>query len=782
MAEFTSKDRRGLKTLPFALTMFLSAFLLFELQPLIAKYILPWFGGAPAVWTTCMLFFQVLLLGGYAYAHGISKWLNPRGQRWVHVLLLVLSILLLSYLGRVWETPITANANWKPDVHTPPVARILALLTISIGLPYFLLASTAPLLQNWYGQRFPGASPYRLYALSNLGSLLAVVGYPFLIEWLLPLKTQARAWSWAYLGFALCCGFCTVRVSGSGEAGSSTSQPYASPALAGTNAGQSARPAIGRYLLWLGLAASGSTMLLATTNQLCLSVAAVPFLWLVPLSLYLLTFIICFHSERWYKRAIFHPALALGAILASIALYHQAHLKLISEIAIHSFTLFACCMVCHGELVRLRPDPRRLTAFYLLVAAGGALGGAFVSLLAPAVFNGYWEYHLGLWGSALLILIVLWRDKQSWLYHCPSGLPILIVVAACLFPVGLALSVNGGTIPRDWRLPVMAILATALVVKVTRRDHREPAMAGSPDLAKFSLVAALIMFGGILFIHARRPTIEAARNFYGVLSISESAPSDPEWRAYGLSHGPILHGKQFQEQSKRRLGTTYYGKLGGAGLVALHHSRRTAERRDDRHLRIGILGLGAGTMAVYGEEGDYLRFYEINPDVIRFASSRYFSYLRDCPARVDVIEGDARLSMEAELQRNEPQQFDVLVLDAFAGDAIPVHLLTREAFDIYLRHLRKPDGLLVVHISNAYVDLRPVLWKTAEHFGLVAAWIHTPKEGRIAGPSDWVVLAPDRTFLDSPEVAKQVSPKQFFNPRARLWTDDYSNLVQALRK
>jgi hypothetical protein len=771
-----------LEVVAIALTIFLSAFLLFEIQPMIAKYILPWFGGAPTVWTTCMLFFQVLLLGGYAYAHLVRSRTSGTGQTWIHLFLLGSSLLLLVFPGRVWDTSITASASWRPDLHTQPVRHILGLLAVSIGLPYFVLSSTAPLLQSWYGRRFPGVSPYPLYALSNLGSLLALLGYPFFIEWLLPLKTQARLWTWAYVGFALGCGFCALRLAGSGRATSAVAGSDDPPTGEARTAATPARPAPAHYLLWVGLAACGSTMLLASTNQLCLSVAAVPFLWLVPLSLYLVSFIICFHSERWYKRGVFQPAFALGAGLACVALYHQAGLNLEAEIAIYSLALFAGCMVCHGELVRLKPPQRYLTVFYLLVAAGGALGGVFVSLLAPAVFNGYWEYHLSLWGSALLLVIAVWRDKDSWLYDCQPWLPILIVVAACLFPLALAVSVSRAEIPRDWRLPVMGLLATVLVVRMTRRSDHEPAALVSSDLSKFSLVAALIMLGGILLINARKPSLDATRNFYGVLTIRESSRGDPTWHAYGLSHGPVVHGMQFQESSKRRLGATYYGKLSAVGVIALGHPRRSRTAPEDRHLRIGVVGLGVGTIAVYAEAGDYLRFYEINPDVIRFAASRYFSYLRDCPARVEVIEGDARLSLEAELRRNEPQQFDFLVLDAFAGDAIPVHLLTREAFEIYLQHLREPDGLIIVHVSNAYVDLRPVLWKTAEHFGLVPAWIHAPKEGRISGPSEWVVLAPNRTILDLPAIASQIKPEPFSSSSARLWTDDYSNLFQALRR
>jgi hypothetical protein len=768
--------------LPFALTVFLSAFLLFEVQPLIAKYLLPWFGGAPAVWTTCMLFFQVLLLGGYVYAHLVSTRMSPQRQKWTHLLLLLASVVLLVSLGRTWATPITPGVSWRPLSSDEPVRRLLTLLAVSVGLPYLILSSTAPLLQSWYGRHTAGGSPYRLYALSNLGSLLALAGYPFLIEWLLPLEGQARMWSWMYGAFALCCGTCAVMAArtsaGSSEISSTPDDIGTSPVRDGTYE----RPTTGRKLIWMGLAACGSTMLLATTNQLCLGVAVVPFLWVLPLALYLLTFILCFQNERWYRREIYQPAFGVGAVLACFALFHQTTLTLLPQIAIYSLALFASCMVCHGELVRLKPATQHLTSFYLFVAAGGALGGVFVSLLAPHLFNGYWEYHLGLWGSAFLMFTVLWMEKASWVHQSKPWVAGLMIVFVCFIPVSFALTTKGRSIVHDWRLPAMLLVAVALVIKLAYRSRVEDHGPTSPELAKFCVVAALSILGGLLFLNTWQSVIVAVRNFYGVLSIEESWTAEPAWRAYGLSHGPILHGYQFLDPAKRRYATSYFGKLSAIGLAVLNHPKRQRERPEDRRLRIGVVGLGVGTIATYGEPGDYIRFYEINPEVCRLANSHFFSYLKDSQARVDVILGDARLSMEQELAQNQPQQFDVLVLDAFSGDAIPVHLVTREAFEIYLPHLQKPDGLIAVHISNRFVDLRPVLWKVAEHFDLSPAWFQTPAEGRIGSPCDWVILAPNRAVLDQPAMAKAVSPAQFYGSSAPLWTDNYSNLFRILRR
>ncbi len=766
---------------PYALTVFLSAFLLFEVQPFIAKYILPWFGGAPAVWTTCMLFFQVLLLGGYAYAHLLNSRLAPRLQMWVHLWVLLASTLLLLVLSRRWATPLTPGPDWRPQGSENPVLHIMAILAAGVGLPYLILSTTGPLLQSWFGRKFPGVSPYPLYALSNFGSLLALVGYPFLIEWLLPIQAQGRTWSWFYFGFAVCCGACALMLPASVRQDSALNTLQANPGAPVPGAAQPHPPPREDRILWLALASCGSILLLATTNQLCLGVAVVPFLWVLPLALYLLSFILCFQSERWYRRGVFQPLFGIGAAMGCFALYRQATLSLPLQIAIHSLVLFAGCMVCHGELVRRKPEPQYLTSFYLLVAAGGALGGAFVSLLAPYLFRGYWEYHLGLWLALLLMFLVLWRDPDSWLHRGRPWLPILISLAACVFPVVLAMVIDTHRVVKDWRPPLMAILAAALMVKVAfqRRPEADP---GSATLAQMCVGVSLAVLGGALAVHLRNTNVLTVRNFYGVLSVAEPTEDDPAWRTRSLSHGPILHGFQFLDPAKARYPTSYYGRLSGIGIILLNHPRRRAEQAEDRHLRIGVVGLGVGTIATYGEPGDTIRFYEINPEVYRLASSEYFSYLKDSPARVDVTLGDARLSMEQELARGEPQQFDVLVLDAFSGDAIPLHLLTGEAFAIYLQHLRKPGGLLAVHISNRFVDLRPVLWNVAEHFSLHPAWFHAPNDGRVAGQADWVILAPNRAVLDVPAVAKAIQPIQFFGNRTPFWTDDYSNLIRVLKK
>jgi hypothetical protein len=775
------KSRRWLTgTAAYALTIFLSAFLLFQVQPLIAKYFLPWFGGTPAVWTTCLLFFQVLLLGGYSYAHVLTSRRTSRGQDKRHLLLLAFSLVLLASLGHVWESPITPGAAWVPAHSHDPRWRLLELLAISVGVPYFVLSTTGPLLQAWYGRVAPASSPYRLYALSNLGSLGALASYPFIVEPAMTLRTQARVWAWGYVAFALCCAFCALQMA-SGQAAKEArsrelgaTQPEGDPAAI--------PPGKGLCTLWVSLAACASLMLLATTNRICQEVSVIPFLWVLPLSLYLLSFILCFHSERWYVRGVFHPAFALAILMACLVLYRGPRSNVLAQIGIYSFALFACCMVCHGELARLKPSAPHLTRFYLWVATGGAAGGIFVALLAPWLFRGYWELHLGLWGSALLLFLVLARDRNSWLYHGHPALPVLLVVGAALLLEGIVFAANPRVLFRDWRLLLLFLVALALVAKVSLRKRAPTTLQSRSRWAQFCAAAALAILGGVLFLNTRQKAIAASRNFYGVLSVVEINAHNPELDAYKLMHGPVVHGIQYRSKSLRDLPTTYYSRQSGVGLAILNHPRRRALRPEDGHLRVGVVGLGVGTIAAYARPGDYFRFYEINPDVVRFSQEGYFTYLRDCAGRVDVVLGDARLSMKRELEKGQPQQFDVLALDAFNGEAIPVHLLSQEAFEVYLRHLRTADGILAIHVSNFYLDLRQVVWKAAEHFGLAACWIHSSREEPLSGESDWILLAENPALLKIPAIAKASSPQNEYNASLRLWTDDYSNLFQILKK
>jgi hypothetical protein len=767
--------RAKLAAASFGFTIFLSAFLLFWVQLLLGKYILPWFGGTPAVWTTCMLFFQVGLLGGYTYAHLISSRFQPRTQGLLHAGLILVCVLLLVWLTMAWGSPITPGPNWKPRTADQPVWDIIILLSASVGLPYFILSSTGPLLQAWFARTHRDRSPYRLYALSNFGSFLALLSYPFLLEPSLTLKTQAHLWWWAYLCFAAACGYCALRV------GSADAQASGSTVLSDDEAIRRTitRPRAATYALWISLAACASVIFLATTNQICQDIGVVPLLWVLPLSLYLLSFIVCFEKERWYSRRWFHPLLGTAIFGACFVLYDGAAGSILAQIAIYSFVLFVCCMVCHGELVRSKPHPHYLTSFYLTVAAGGALGGVVVTLLAPHLFKGFWEYQLGLWLCVLLTLLVVVRDRESWFYRSRLGSPVLVVAMAALLPEAASLSPTAQTGKTVMHLPLLTALI--LVVYVFLNRNRTGNEKARRQAAPVYCLGAWLLLGTVLLgsITAHtRTAVALSRNFYGTLGVFSSNPDDPERAAYVLKHGRVVHGMQFRAADKSRLPTSYYGPATGIGLAMLRNPRRSGPE-GARALRIGGVGLGAGTIAAYGEPGDSIRFYEINPEVIRIATSgAYFTYLKDCRARVEVIPGDARLSMERELDRGEPQKFNVLAIDAFSGDAIPVHLLTEEAFQIYLKHLSGPQAIIAIHISNTYLDLRPVVLKLANRFGLRSAWISSGGDGETVSTSRWMLLSQSNTLVAG--AAGTLDGIRL--PESRLWTDDYSNLFQVLRR
>ncbi len=704
----------------YAAPVFLGAFLLFQVQPLIARYILPWFGGTPSVWTTCMLFFQVLLVLGYAYAHFLISRVGPRAQVAAHIGLLAVSILVLVVMTWAWGTPITPSMSWKPPDSTTPIARILLLLTVAVGLPYLVLATTSPLLQAWFSRTNPGVSPYRLYTLSNAGSLLALVSYPFVFEPALAQRAQAVGWAGGYVVFCLVCAYCAARVWQTAPA------TAAATAGAGAIATDEPAPTLGRRALWLGLPALASVLLLAVTNQLCQEVAVIPFLWVVPLSLYLISFIICFDNERWYQRGIWVPLMVVAIPVLMAILRKSDDVDIRLAIAVYSLVLFVCCMVCHGELVALKPSPRHLTAFYLAVSVGGALGGIVVGIIAPLVAHGFWELHLGLYAAWVVGVVVIDRNPETW----PSKLLVRVAI------VIMALSLTLPLIPR-WK-------------------------SGS---------------GGGTGYH----NLAVSRNFYGILRVVAESATDPNYNKHTLVHGRTIHGYQFQGQKERWLATTYYGTGSGVGLALLNHPRRVSLRPQDRALRIGAVGLGVGTIATYGRPGDYLRFYEINPQVAAYArDSGYFTYVTGSGARVDIALGDGRISLERELQRGS-QQYDLMVLDAFSSDAIPAHLLTREAFELYLGHLRDPDGVLAVHVTNKALKLRPVVWKLADHFGLSTALIESGTDEReVTLDAEWMLLTRDPRFVRLPAIAAAASPRD--PPSAiPLWTDDFHNLFQILK-
>ncbi len=668
----------------YALTIFLSAFLLFQIQPMIAKMILPWFGGSASVWITAMLFFQITLLGGYLYAHWSIRTLKPKSQAAVHISLLAASLLLL---------PVAPSLTWKPSGTEDPILSILGLLTVSIGLPYFLLSTTSPLIQAWYARTHKAALPYRLFGLSNLASLLGLLAYPLLVEPNVTIRQQSLGWSTAFAIFAAL-GIITAFRSRRNTILDVCDEPVETALM------DCPPPKVREQVLWLLLAGCASTLLLSVTNHLTQNVASIPFLWVLPLSLYLLTFILTFDYERLYNRNIFIWlfVLALGGMGYGLISWNS-HTNIRLVIATFSSGLFISCLFFHGELVKRKPAPRHLTSFYLMLSIGGALGGLFVGLIAPKVLPAYFELPITLMFSSVLLLIVLeYRRSRIVLF------------------IG-------------W------VTATAVILMsthyITSYGHQ-----------------VLVM----------------ARNFYGGLRVNEyHKGTNNEIRV--LVHGTVTHGIQYTPIAQRRARISYYGPESGVSLAEsyLRHSS----------LRVGVIGLGAGSLAAYARPGDVFRFYEINPLVEQLARSE-FTYLKDCRGKVDVVLGDGRLSLE----REPNQHYDLLVVDAFSGDAIPVHLITRQALELYFRHL-KLGGILALHITNTHLDLAPVVRKLSDVLGKQAILISTDSdEQHNLFRSQWALISSQP--IEDPTI-KKAAEELTARPELRAWTDDYSNLFQILK-
>ena len=762
----------------FTFTIFLSAFLLFWVQLILGKYLLPWFGGTPAVWTTCMLFFQWLLLAGYVYAHALTKYARPVTQAVVHCTVLFASIGSLSYLSSAWSSPIAPSAIWRPYGTGNPVLRITELLSVAVGLPYFCLSTTSPLLQEWH-RRVHRDSPYRLYAISNAGSFLALLAFPFLFEPALSLIRQGWLWSIAYLAFVVGCFACALRLrrlfrkpaEANDSASAVGSDVHVQPADS---------PGLSRYMLWFGFSACASAFFLATTNQLCQDVAVVPLLWVMPLSVYLLSFILCFEHQRWYMRQWFHTFFAIALCAVIFILFGGGHGSLSIQIAVYLLTLFAACMVCNGELARIKPEPNRLTSFYLCIAIGGSFGGILVALVAPKVFHAFWEYQLGLWATAALLLGKLLREPDSWIYRIAAPVPVLLLaVGACL----LQAAILGVSLRHQASDYFAGAIAAALFVHVFVSRHRslpEKARRTAAHLCGIALLATaafLLVASG--FAHSGH-AIARFRNFYGAFGVIQREIVDSRAAAYSLVHGRIEHGFQLRAEPYDRVPTAYYGTHSGVGLAIAQAT--TAARSARRSLNVGTVGLGIGTLATYARPGDTFRFYEINPQVIAIATNpAYFTFLAKCAGRLEIVPGDARVSLEREAGRGELQNFDVLVLDAFSGDAVPVHLLTLEAFAVYRKHLRPQSGILAIHITNSYLDLRPVVFAAAAHAHLNSRWIQSQGDGLASSDSEWMLLSegelPKGSVASSP-----ASSAATVSPRFRPWTDDYSNLLQVLKK
>ncbi len=750
----------------FAIAIFLSAFLLFQVQPLMGKFILPWFGSAAGVWTTALLLFQLLLLVGYAYAHLLQGRLKPSRQAALHLTLLAVALAFL---------PVIPSDAWKPQGGGDPTWRILLLLCATVGLPFVLLSSTAPLFQRWFAHVYAGRSPYRLYAVSNAGSLLALISYPFFFERLFRLKVQAWTWSAGFLLLVVLAGLAAwivlrhTRAHRLDPDDASHEEPP-NARHASTSDRTRRGPGASSALLWVTLSALGSLMLLATLNQMTADVPAVPFLFVLPLSLYLLTFIIAFDHERWYSRPVFCVLLPLALAGAVFGVTKNIGLDLYPRISLYALALFACCMSCHGELARSKPDPEHLTLFYMMVAVGGALGGLFVAVLAPQLFDGYWEYPIGLAATYGLVMFWVGRDllRQS-----------KTVVAA---------------VPSAKKKPDK----TKARRRAGKRSAADERARGMCDLLlrlgwateAAAVIGLVALVGGFTYAYTSQPsrTIARARDFYGVVEVSEAEVQLPRVHKYNLMHGHARHGFQYRHPQKRTWPTTYYGRASGVGLAILHHPKRNVP---DRRFRIGLVGLGPGTISVYANDeqhaalqkqvSDYQRYYEINPQVVNMAAA-YFTFLDDARARgaeVDIVLGDARVEMQRELEQGAAQEFDVLAIDAFSGGAVPMHLLTRECFEVYFAHL-KPDGILAIHTSSRYLNLLPVVRTVAESLGKSAYFISAPGDQFGNSASRWVLITDNADFLSSASVRQAITPLRPEDRKFVLWTDDFSSLFDVI--
>ena len=740
----------------FGAAILLSAFLLFQVQPLIAKLILPWFGGSAAVWTSCMLFFQVALLGGYAYAHWVSRQ-SGRTQTALHLGLLALSFLSL---------PISPAAWWKPHGAEDPLLRILGLLAATVGLPYFLLSSTSPLLQSWYSRSNGGAMPYRFFALSNAGSMLGLLTYPVLVEPYLTNRQQVRMWSASYVVFVIACTAIAWRSRHSrAEAAVEADTPP---------------PRWCDRLVWMGLAACASALLLAVTNHLTQNVAAIPFLWVLPLSLYLLSFILCFDSDFWYRRWLFTRLAAIS--LPAMAYYISnegsiADLRL--AVVVFSALLFALFMVCHGELALRRPDPGHLTSFYLMVSVGGAIGGVFIGFVAPYVFNALYDLPVVITATSFLFVYLLWRgrgEKSLSLSFLDATYDKAVIATLTIGLIGYILwrviaARTGGmrflNAPYDpWVL--FGIAGAIMLYVMWRARGDDNAMFGMILVIAFGLTVGMAGFLARDTWNSVGDSVVLARNFYGALRVYDSDTDGAMGPVRTLRHGTIDHGEEFLWPQNERFATTYYARNSGVGL-AIQNLQLLGP------MNVGVIGLGAGTLTTYARPIDNYTIYDINPLVLRISQTE-FRFLRNCMAPHKVVLGDARLSLESESSK----QFDVLAVDAFSGDAIPVHLLTRESFALYWRHL-KPDGILAVHVSNRFLTLGPVVALAAAESGKRAMMISNAEDDtKEIAASDWVLVTSRPAFFDQTEI-KAVAQKIEPIPGLRTWTDDYSNLYKILR-
>ena len=693
--------------LPFAGAIFLGAFLLFQVQPLIGKYILPWFGGTSFVWITSLLFFQTLLLGGYFYAYVLSK-LPIKLQVIIHCLIIFVtfSLLLISFHTR--PSPITPGLWEKPNTLLPAVIQVLSILLISVGLPYFLLATTSTLLQKWFSSFSRSKSPYSLYAISNVGSLLGLISYPFFVEPSLTLKDQGTFWSMSFLGICVLLFLCSIYAVFLQVNKTINKQTSAYPHA--TNR---------QITLWFIFPAVSSMMLLAATNQMTQAIAPIPFLWLLPLCLYLISFIICFSKKNYYKPTLYSAIFLASSVIILAILIQSIIVSVFWQLILYTFFLFSAFMLCHGELYAKKSHKQQLNMFYLLISLGSVFGALIVAIIAPLYFIGlYWELYLAIYATALI--------------------------------AGLILMTGYSSIP----------LFTKLFA-----SNKEKNIFVIVIISGFFLVISLMSYYA-----QKENSLGIWRNFYATLRVTQKKTSQGTLTC--LLNGKIIHGCQFKEKNLQQIPLTYYGKDSGVMLAI------QSLRKKNKNLHIGIIGLGVGTISAYGEKGDSVTFYELNPEDITIARTQ-FSYLSHSPAEIFVIPGDGRLSLQEQMKQKGPLKYNLFVIDAFNDDAIPVHLLTKEAFALYRKNIVPNDSIIAIHISTTYVNLSPVIKELAHQFHMSSAIITTPSKGPDLAVSRWALLTNDPELLQTKEIKTNHQDMTKIKD-VQLWTDNYSNLFQLL--
>ena len=730
----------------FAITLFLSSSLLFVVQPMIAKMVLPLLGGTPAVWNTCMVFFQGMLLAGYLYAHASTRWLRFQHQAILHIVLLAASFLALPI--------VVATQHSEPPATGMPIGWLLRVLLVTVGIPFFLVSSSGPLLQRWFSRTdHPRArDPYFLSVAGNIGSIFALVAYPALLEPSLRLAEQSSIWTGGYVALVLLTSACFYFAYRQSTAHRALAPE---PAALSTPGDAADSPGWRKRLHWIALAFVPSSLLLGVTTFLTTDVAAVPLLWIVPLVIYLLTFVLVFARHVLVPHARMLRMLPLWVLPLAWLIAFDTSLPVAILAPIHLITFFFAAMVCHGELASRRPDGRYLTEFYLSMSVGGVLGGLFNALVAPLLFSTVLEYPLA------LVLACALRPARAGASETPLSrrldfaLPVIVGGLA----LGLMYLLNLSQSKAPLTLVIVFIVPAVLCFSFSARPLR------------FALTAGALMLAGGTYAAAQEHASHRGRSFFGVHRVFDL----PERNLRYLIHGGVVHGIQHLDAGKRREPSTYFHKTGPIGQVFA-----SFQGRHDRN-RVGVIGLGIGTLAAYSESGQQWTFFEIDPEIAHLASNpRQFTYLSDSPARTRIVLGDARIALVKEPARS----FDVLVVDAFSSDAVPVHLLTREALQLYLDKL-DAGGIIAFNITNSYLHLTPLIADLAHDAGLVVLVQYDQLADAAAvslgkATSRWAVMArtPDALGALTRDARWKPVPAR---STPTTWTDDFSNPLSLVR-